>query len=485
MTSRFISALRLFCMAGAMLVPSQVGQADVPREVAEAVASAVVGITATRCAGLPHERSGTGFAYQAPDQIVTDYHVVAGCGKIELWYERVDGQPRLPASLVRVLIRGDLALLQVDAPPTQSVLTVAGNVNRGDVLKAIGYVAGQPTLGDLDLSISIGSDVLRDMLPHENLVEISRDTGIDIDARIYRFSRPLFPGMSGGPIFDGNGELVAIVAGGLKNGAVAASWGWPASFLADLSSSQDPISGTANTSPTQFAYPSNRGTADVIQCGELEFENTGRLSFGEVAKSSDNSLRLDTTVAFSGSPRAVIEELEFNRWVHGGSGATVLVPADAELVSDGDSCSAKTDDGIFQMIVWGTAATNPAEVQEASQAFETRFMASLAVPNIGFYPDQVLSFNGPQSRQDGLTINRKSFFIGKNSMGPGRFKAMHQFETIMARGGSFVGVASVNNDVEQCFNQFNQFVLCNPTPLFLKKWAHFVLATQLSTYPFY
>lgn len=456
---------------------------QVSPDVADKVADAVVEISARNCSGLPHERVGTGFAFGSADQIVTARHVIAGCGEVELWYERTPNQPRRSASIVRVLVNHDLALLHVDQPPNQAALLVAGKVDRAEPLKAIGYAVGQPTLGDLDLSLSIGSNILRDMLPSENRAEIS-GTGIDLGSTIYRFSRPLYPGMSGGPIFDSDGNVVAIVAGGLKSGAVAASWGWPASLLASLQNSQDSTTSAANASATQFAYAGRSGPQPSVRCGGLDFEQSARVSFAEIAASSDNSLRLDTTVNFSARPRQEIEKLQFDIWIHRPSGATVVVPANAELQENGDSCVAHSDDGLFDLVVWGTPASTPDEVQHASLSFETDLMVPSAIPNIGYYPDQVLSFNGPQFRQDGLVINRKAFFIGKQALGPGKFRAIHQFETVMARGGSFVGVATINKQVDQCWNG-NQFGLCSFDPNYLEEWAHFVLATQMSTYPIF
>ena len=454
-------------------------------DVSDKVAAAVVEITATNCSGLPHERTGTGFAFGSADQIVTANHVVAGCGQIELWYERTDGQPRRAASVTHVLIDKDLALLHVDEPPNSSALSLADNVDRAEPLKAIGYAVGQPTLGDLDLAISIGSNILRDMLPPENRAEISRETGIDLLTTIYRFSRPLYPGMSGGPIFDANGNVVAIVAGGLKNGAVAASWGWPAKLLQSLRTSKDSTASSANVSQTQFAYGGRSEPQSSIRCGQLDFVQSARVSFAEIAASSDNSLRLSTTVNFSGSPRSEIEKLQFDIWVHKASGATVVVPASAALQQYGGGCVARSADGLFYMVVWGSPASNAVQAQQAALAFENNLMTPIAMPNIGFYADQVLSFNGPETRQDGLMVNRRAFFVGKQNLAPGRALAIHQFETLMARGGSFVGVATINSRVDLCWNAAGRVGLCSFDPNYVEEWAYFVLATQMSTYPLF
>ena len=121
----------------------------------------------------------------------------------------------------------------------------------------------------------------------------------------------------------------------------------------------------------------------------------------------------------------------------------------------------------------------------ASETFERNIMLPPALPSIGSYPDVVLTTGFPEFRQDGLAINRKATFVAKDQLGPRRYRAIHLFETIMARGGSFVGIGTINKNVEQCLNQFNQPQLCSYDPAYLKEWAQFVLATQMSTYPVY
>ncbi len=459
------------------------GEARVKVAISKQVSKAVVLITASGCAGDSPLRNGTGFAFGSANEIVTAYHVVAGCSNLELWYERLSGQPRKIARVSHVLARNDLALLDVDTPPSQASLIAADMVNNDEDFKAIGYAVGQPTLGDLDLTISVGSSRLRDMLPTENQQEIAK-TAIDIDQPVLRFSKPMYPGMSGGPIFDERGQLIAVVAGGLKSGAVAASWGWPAALIKELKSSQENPDTTTAPTDTTYAYavPHN---VETVQCGKLTFTRGPTLSFGEIAASSDNLDRLNMTVNFSGKPRYEVEQFQFDVWAHRSSGATVVVPAGLQLQGSSMSCSARSPDGVFEEIIQAAPANDQNEIQLAALNFEASIMAPRAQGNIGWYADNVLTLTGPQYRQDGLVINRKGTFAAMNWIGPNRVRAVHQFETLMARGGSFVGIAAINNNVEQCVAPPNPPLLCNGTPEFLSDWAKFVLATQMSTYPIY
>ena len=466
-----------------MILPSG-SSAEIPTSVVEKAAKAVVLVEARDCQGDTPSRNGTGFSYGDTHNVVTAYHVVAGCAKIELWYEYAGGQPFRETKVARVLARNDLALLHVDKPANDTFLTAAGAMDHDKDFKALGYGEGSPSMGDLDLRVSFGSARLGDMLPSENMQDIA-NTSIDSGQQVIRFSRPLLPGMSGGPIFDENGKIIAVVAGGLKSGAVPSSWGWPAAHIADLLQSNEALSGNVRISRTTFAFSVDRQTAESVKCGGLEFQKRDSLSFAEAAASSDDIARLYGTASVSGVPQQDVQAFRFQTWVHRESGATVVVPEDVQLVADDDTCVAQSDDGTFEQVIKAEPATTPAEIQQVSVDFENTVMQPSALPNIGWYADNVLMQGLPRTRPDGLVINRKAFFIGKQQLGPGHVRAIHQFETIMARGGSFVGIAMINNNVDQCFNAFNVPSLCTVNPAYIREWARFVLATQLSTYPIY
>ena len=88
-------------------------------------------------------------------------------------------------------------------------------------------------------------------------------------------------------------------------------------------------------------------------------------------------------------------------------------------------------------------------------------------------------------RSDGFLVNRKAFTIAKSPPGM-MVNFIHQFETIMHRGGTFVGVATVNSNWTRCMQANGQWNFCAPAdPEYLLEWARFVLGTQLATYPVY
>lgn len=478
---------RIMSSAPIFFAMSTVGSAEIPHTVTEQVSKAVVLVQARKCRGDTPERDGTGFAYGRSEDIVTAYHVVAGCSEITLWYEHASGQPFRKADISRVLKRNDLALLHTNQAPSSSFLTANLAYDKDEDFQALGYGDGSPSMGDLDLRISFGSDQLKTLLPTPNLQQISTAL-IDPSQQVVRFKSPLQPGMSGGPIFDKTGKVIAIVAGGLKSGAVPSSWGWPAGLLASLQTSQDLPDGQMRVSGTLFAFShgdSKKDKKEMRTCGSLEFRKGASVAFMDAANSSDDIARLMTTIVASGVPKSEIDQFRFDTWVHDLSGATVVVPSGVNLEEIDGNCVAESDDGTFQEIVRAKLASTPLEVQMASVDFEKQVILSAAMPNLGWYPDNVLTQGIALTRPDGLVVNRKAIFVAKKMLAPGRVKAIHQFETIMARGGSFVGIGMINNDVEQCFNSMNQPVLCTIDPDYLREWAKFVFATQMSTYPVY
>lgn len=457
--------------------------AKVPAHITEQVEQSVMLVQARSCNGSTPARNGTGFAWLDAKHVVTAWHVVGGCGSIELWYENAPGQPFATAKLARVLKRNDLALLIVNAPPTKSSLSQTSPGNPDSDYQALGYGLGMLSIGEQDVRMGVaGSSVLGQWLPIANTQSLS-GTDIDTQQSVIRFSSQLLPGMSGGPVYDDQGRVIAIVAGGLKNGTVPASWGWPATLLNDLAQSNEPLNASVSLSNSTYAFVTNPASSVTVTCGGLTFNKGNTVTFEEAAKTSDDVNRLYSTASVSAVPINVLQGFRFQLWTHLESGATLAVPDDVTLAQQGNVCVAATTNGTFEQVISASPAANQHEVNQVSITFEQQIVTPKISPNLGSYPDQVLTTWGPQQRSDGLVVNRKAYFFGRQQLGPGRFKATHQFETLMARDGTFVGISTFNNDVEQCVNPVGQYVLCNRSQQYLQQWAKFVLATQMSTYP--
>ncbi len=172
-------------------------------DVYERVAPSVVNIT-TRVLRrgfffevIPEEGAGSGFVLDVDGHIVTNYHVVAGAERIEVSF---DDDTVLPAQVVGIDPRNDIAILLVDAPAGRLVPVTLGtstDLRVGQRAIAIGNPFGQfgrtLTTGVISaLDRTLESDDGRTM------------TGIiQTDAAINR-------GNSGGPLLDSAGRVIGI-----------------------------------------------------------------------------------------------------------------------------------------------------------------------------------------------------------------------------------------------------------------------------------
>lgn len=155
--------------------------------------------------------------------------------------------------------------------------------------------------------------------------------------------------------------------------------------------------------------------------------------------------------------------------------------------------------GPFQEVLWGVPAQQM-ELQGAAQAFKLSVMQPRAPYQIGWTWDTVLTKfaldnNGQQNlvagpiaetRSDGLVFTRKGFIHFKSQLGP-QGPIADSFETLAGRNGSFMGVGTINDDVPPQLNQCYMVGFTTPgcaqMYAYFKEWTHFVLSTELSTYP--
>jgi len=506
-----ITAFTTWCGV-ALLLWSAVPQTSVAQapsfEMRKQVLRSLVQVTAGGCADGTR-RSGSGFLIEKAGRVVTAHHVVGGCSNIVVSYEAVpaSGGKLKPARLVRVFSAGDLGLLEVADPPDVPVLQIASApAPRGSTYAGFGYAHGVPTAGDQEVRFSTGSARLRDILPPDADEELRRVSPIATDREVLRFNVALQPGMSGGPIVNAMGEVIGVIAGGLKAGAAAASWGWPIEWVKTLVVSNEPVdrslrvAGTFYTSVELDQLATARKSGRRLTCGGLEFVNTGRRGFDDLSRGADDQPRLRHILNLSRETPAAISQLMFDVWVHEASGATSLVPAGSELQREGESCIARSKGGPFKLIVWSSPAPTPADAQWRSEEFERRILGPQAPWNFFYQVDQQLTtmvmhpqtgmyVAGPQFRSNDMVFTRKGVMQAKrlprypNEVVP----FAHTFETLVAKAGTFLGVGTVNDEVDPmlnaCLQAASSDARCRPAWRHLHEWTHFVLATQLSTYP--
>jgi S1-C subfamily serine protease len=467
----------------------------------------VVYVDASTCADN-QPRAGTGFALDKPGQIITAHHVVGGCSTIYVNYQQrvAPSQRHFSATVSRVYASGDLALLEVNAPPNIPVLKLAPPPpDRNRPHAGLGYANAQLAPDNLELTFSADPATrLREFLPLPMQQELSRSgSRIDTDRPVLRFNAWLEPGMSGGPIINYAGDVIGIVAGGLKSGTVPASWGWPAEWIRDLFASQEPRGVAVAVAGTFFTLRDLQEAANAIsanrekRCGLLDFSYRGQRSYLQASRGSDDQRRLEI-ITRAARPDD-LEKLKFDVWFHVKSGATALMPAGYEMESVADACVAKSSTGPFQQVLWASPA-QPLQVQAVSQVFEANIMGPRVQYAFGWVFDLVLSKllldaygqpvlalgPVPETRSDGLVFTRKGFIHPKSAAGPqGPIAA--SFETLAARNGSFMGVGTINDEVSKqmvgCAAVQWAAPGCEPVYAHFKEWTHFILATQLSSFP--
>ena len=490
----------------AAAVPLLAAAQDAPSDsVRRASLRAVVYVETGDCPSH-RERSGSGFVLDAPGNIITAHHVVGGCKTIKVHYNGVPaGQPRIyNATLARVFPSGDLALLKVaDSPVVPALKLAPPPFDRNAAYVGLGYQNGQLSPGDVKVAFSSGDDQLNKVLTSQLVRELDDlNSPIDKSRRILRFSDALQPGMSGGPIIDRNGDVIGIVAGGLKAGAAPASWGWPSNWIGSLLSSTASVSMPILTSRAyyssteleQIAAVANQGR--TIRCGNLSLLHLGTQRFAELAMGADDAPRLAHLSQLSRMSPNELNSLRFDVWRHTPSGATAVLPAGYQLRRTGNHCQAEDSTGRFAQMLWGTNAASPAEVQMQSQLFEARVVVPL-LPQLQFWSfDPQLTttivnnnqvFPGPQFRPNGLVFTRKGLMYPTLPQQGMSSPILHVFETLIAKSGTFLGVATINSEIAPamtaCLTTNFEGSGCAAVRAHLNTWTHFVLATQLSTYP--
>jgi S1-C subfamily serine protease len=454
----------------------------------------VAEVFANDCAGASSQ--GTGFVFSNLNTVVTALHVVAGCKTFQVYFESMLNAKRQKAEVRRVLQSGDLALLEFDEPHGPKPLKIrAQTLNPDESLAAIGFSTTEPTLGDKRVVLSSGRHLLSDIGDQRQFFDL-RAMGIDTGAQILRFSSPLNPGMSGGPIIDSDGQVVGIVAGGQENVPAPSSWGWPAGSLIQLGASLEPTNVAARArSGVLFSIPQRD---DLIRrrCGALLFTLDRRLPFNDAVKYPDDT-NAQTTLVNQLQAFSQLSRQSFDVWRDGDGGATVLVPAGADLREFSDHCTAQLS-GDVKEVVWGQQLLLQIPMETFVSEFERNF--GIAVYGIPVAPAQPpVRFQ----RSDGALFLREHAVLGQSVPGQKPLPKAAIAQKAMSKGGSVVIVQIANEMVgqmaplvlpyggpeaptftQQC-NTLLKGLNCDRLANSILEYVAFQLAAELSTYPRY
>jgi S1-C subfamily serine protease len=140
--------------------------------------------------------SGTGFFASSEGHVVTNAHVVDGCGRVEV----VPGDGvRIAARVVARDKANDLALLKTALKPPK-VASFRPGIRLGEGVAAFGYPLSE-------LLASSGNFTLGN---------VTALAGMGDDSRYLQISAPVQPGNSGGPLVDQSGNVVGVVTAKLN-----------------------------------------------------------------------------------------------------------------------------------------------------------------------------------------------------------------------------------------------------------------------------
>lgn len=167
------------------------------------------------------EWSGTGFALNN-GYIATNYHVIENANSIYIQGVKGDFSMKYEATIIASDKNNDLALLKISdnrfkgfGQIPYKVKTITSDV--GEDIFVLGYPL-TTTMGD-EIKLTTGV--------------ISSKTGFQGDVALYQISAPVQPGNSGGPLFDGQGNLIGVVNAKHK-GAENVSYAIKTSYLKNL-----------------------------------------------------------------------------------------------------------------------------------------------------------------------------------------------------------------------------------------------------------
>lgn len=169
----------------------------------------------------PQMWSGTGFALNN-GYIATNYHVVDGAKSISVKGIKGAFNVEYKADVVAADKVNDLAIIKINDSRFSGfgVVPYRAKTTTSEVGEDI-FVLGYPLTATMGDEIKLTTGV------------ISSKTGFQGDVSLYQISAPIQPGNSGGPLFDGNGNLIGIVNAKHK-GAENVSYAIKVSYLRNL-----------------------------------------------------------------------------------------------------------------------------------------------------------------------------------------------------------------------------------------------------------
>lgn len=485
---------RLLIIALVFATSSTLASAQELAKVLERAAPAVVRVEARTCRvgnQFGDGRTATGFVWHDSSTIVTALHVIAGCSNVVVSYQAKENNGTIDraASVTKVLREADLVLLKItNAPQVQPLMVAQKYPQLEEKLQALGYPLQIPKMRNTPLSLDFGGKQLKDIVPQTIKDSLDIDKSPNPDTEITSIYGFLLPGLSGSPILNSGGELVAIGDGGLENGAAGISWGIPARKLATLLSSSD-NSSTILQKPLNkvlFAVESQAKVMGSVNCSGVQLTKIREASFRQIAPSTDDPLGLQQLINFFG---ANPDALSFDIYQDLSSGGTIVVPSGVAVVSGAKGCTAELNNGNFTMKIQFVTINNEGEIQpKSTEAEEQSVDGSLQ----GWVLDPAFTNVLAQVRFDKLIVRRKAFVhLDANLIAPNTIpQDKYLFETIATRGPVLINVSALNKiatvDNNKIAIQCRQMPNNDGCSMINKRsddWVRLVISVHLATFP--
>ncbi len=428
--------------------------------------------------------SATGFVWGTSSTVVTALHVVDGSSNIRVNYP-AQGVTRV-ATVQRVLKNADLVLLDVSNAPNVPVLpSSTAAVTTDDDLHTLGFPFDAAAISSFMLKARYGGRRLADNVSSAVVTRIQRNGYPDPNLQVLKLGQEsLLPGLSGAPIFNGRGEVVAIGDGGLEEGAINISWAIPAEHLNTLRTSGASATPRGPGTRELFAADLDMAVGKTINANGVSLVKVRTRTLTELAASADDQLGLQQLAAVFANFGPASFSYDIYQDIE--TGATIVLPEGSSL-TPGDPFwnvvlpTSMHDHDRYQIKLVFTRL-QPGMIQGAALQFEESLKDP---PSIVWQIDPQWSYAMPLSRYDGLVVRRKAVYGGQ--FGPGGFSpAKYLFETLAGRGDAFVGLAVVNTDSTPATimreMSCRQPAECPSLFESRRTWAQLVLGLQMTSF---
>ena len=213
--------------------------------------------------------SGTGFAI-GNGYLVTNYHIVEKAKSISIQGIRGSFNTSYNANVAATDKNNDLAIIKIDDINFKGFGTIPYRVKTttSDVGEDV-FVLGYPLTTTMGEEIKLTTGV------------ISSKTGFQGDVSMYQISAPVQPGNSGGPLFDGKGNIVGVVSA-KHLGAENVGYAVKASYLNNLVETLSGVTLPSNNTISTLSLSEKVKRVDdfvfLISCNNQDYKNTNASS---------------------------------------------------------------------------------------------------------------------------------------------------------------------------------------------------------------